>query len=107
MIEELDGSKLGKLLTDEKQGVVIDFWSPWCAPCRALKPHLDKLAGERRGQWRFVAVNTEEHPEIAERYQVKGLPTVVWYRGGKEVGRIGSGVTVSSVAAKLEELSEA
>ena len=103
-VEELDGPQLRDLVESETRGVVVDFWSPWCAPCRALRPHLNRLADEHPEEWRFVAVNTEKHPGVGEAYGVRSLPTVVWFRAGREVSRLDGGVTLSSVAAKLDEL---
>lgn len=102
-LEELDAASLRDVLETETRGIVVDFWSPWCAPCRALRPHLDRLADEKAG-WRFVAVNTEAHPSAGETFGVSALPTLVWFKGGRELSRLSGGVTLSGVAQKLEEL---
>lgn len=104
MIDELDGAKVREVLGSELRGVLIDFWSPWCAPCRTLRPHLDKLAREREMSWRFVAVNTETHPDAAEAFGVSALPTLVLYRAGVEVHRFSGSALPSSIDAKLDEL---
>ena len=103
-IEELDGAALAEVLETEERGIVVDFWSPWCAPCRALRPHLDRLAAEQSG-WRFVAVNTEADPSASETFAVSALPTLVWFRDGRELSRLAGGVTLSGVAQKLDELN--
>lgn len=102
-MEELDSAALGDVLGQEPLGILVDFWSPWCAPCRALKPHLHKMAEERAGSWRFVAVNTEENPEAATDYAVRGLPTLVLFRGGEELYRFSGSALPSSIEAKLNE----
>ena len=104
-LEELDGARLREVLRSETRGVVVDFWSPWCAPCRALRPHLDRIAEEERELWRFVAVNTDVDPDASEAFDVSALPTIVWFRGGEELSRLAGAVTVSGVAEKMAELS--
>lgn len=101
-IDELNGTAVHEVLHSEHRGVLVDFWSPWCAPCRTLRPHLHKLAEERAHDWRFVAVNTEAHPTIAAAFEVASLPTLVLFRDGQELCRLHGGVTLSSVVAKLD-----
>ena len=56
--------------------VVVDFWAPWCGPCKVFKPILEKLASEARGHWVLVTVNTEKFPELAQQFGVRGIPDV-------------------------------
>ena len=68
-----------------KQPVVIDFWAPWCAPCKVLKPILEKLADEYKGKFLLAKVNSDENQEIAARYAVRGIPSVKAMVDGKIV----------------------
>lgn len=67
--------------------VVVDFWAPWCGPCRQIAPMLEKLAKEFDGRLVVAKVNSDEEPALAERYGVQGIPTLVFMARGKEVHR--------------------
>ena len=68
--------------------VVVDFWAPWCAPCYAIAPHIEKLAREYDGKIRVVKVNTDDNPQWAMRYGVRGIPTVLFVKDGQEMDRL-------------------
>jgi thioredoxin 1 len=67
--------------------VIVDFWAPWCAPCKMVAPVLDKLAKEHAGKLLIAKVNTDENPEWATRYGVQGIPTMLFVVKGKIVHR--------------------
>jgi len=68
--------------------VVVDFWAPWCGPCRAIAPILDKLAGDYEGRLTIAKVNTDEEIQHASQLGIQGIPTLIIFKGGKEVARL-------------------
>jgi len=68
--------------------VLVDFWAPWCGPCRAMAPHFERAAQQMKDRVRLVKVNTEEAPGLAARYNIRAIPTLVLFRNGVEQKRM-------------------
>ena len=71
-----------------EQPIVVDFWAPWCPPCHVIAPLLEELAGEFAGRMTVAKLDADEYPEWQVRCGVYGLPTVIIFRGGREVARV-------------------
>ncbi len=71
-----------QVLASEKP-VIVDFWAEWCGPCHLVAPVLEQIAGERTDEVRLVKVNVDDEPELAQRYGVMSIPTIVLFKGGQ------------------------
>jgi thioredoxin len=83
--------------------VLVDFWAPWCGPCKMLSPVVEKVAGAHAGRAKFVKLNTDENPNLAGEYQVSGIPCLILFKGGKAVDRIVGYVSEQTITSMLSK----
>lgn len=85
--------------------LIVDFWAPWCAPCRMTKPILEKLAQEYAGRVEFLPINADESRQILEEYRISGIPTVMAFANGNLAGRVVGVRDESGFRAMFEALA--
>ncbi len=84
----VDSKSFKKEVLDSKEPVLVDFWAPWCAPCRMVAPSLSQIAKEYEGRLKVAKLDVDVSPDIAGQYNVTGIPTMAVFKNGKMVERI-------------------
>lgn len=87
-VADLDGPTHDKVTRGDGLPVLVDYWAPWCGPCRAMAPEFAKAAKSLAHEARLMKLNTDQHPEISARAGIRGIPALILYRGGREVARL-------------------
>jgi len=99
-VHDINEAALDDELLQSEQPILVDFWAPWCAPCRAMTPALEAAAKELWGNARVFKINVDDNPSVSPHFNVKGIPTLILFKGGREAGRL---VGLSS-KEQIEEL---
>ena len=85
---EVSDSTFQTEVLDADKPVLVDFWAPWCGPCRMVAPVVEELAEEYDGKVEFVKLNTDENPDISVKYGIRSIPTLLVFKQGKVAGQI-------------------
>jgi thioredoxin 2 len=102
-IEVGSAAQFDSLVAQAALPVVVDFWAPWCGPCRMVAPELQKVAGRQAGRLLVVKVNTDELEELGRRYAIRSIPTMAVFAGGREVARSSGARPANEIETFVEQ----
>lgn len=106
MVDVTDGTWDQEVL-QAQQPVVVDLWAPWCGPCRAQTPIVEELSREYEGRAHFAKLNTDDNPRTASKYGVFAIPTLLFFKDGKEMSRLAGLQSRATIRRTLEDLGVA
>ena len=96
-----------KDVIDHNGLVLVDFWAVWCGPCRMIAPTIEELAGEYKEKLKVVKLNTDENPDIASRYKIMGIPTIMFFKNGEKVDQMVGAVPKPQIKSKIDSFLDA
>ena len=99
---ELDETGFERMIERHGMPVVVDFWAPWCGPCRAMAPQFEAASRQMSGRATFVKVNTDVEPDVASRMGIRGIPTLAVFAGGREIGRVSGAMPAADLVRWVE-----
>ena len=102
-IEVPSAALFDALVASSALPVVVDYWAPWCGPCRMVAPELRKVAAAHRGRLVVAKVNTEALPDLAERFRIQSIPTMALFSGGREVARTVGARPAAGIEAFIDQ----
>jgi thioredoxin 1 len=93
-----------QVVIQSKNLVMVDFWATWCGPCKIVAPVVEELSTEYEGKVTFAKINTDENPDLASRYSIRGIPTLMFFKEGKVLDQVVGAVPKAQLKSKIDSL---
>lgn len=101
---EVNDSNFEEIVIKSPIPVLLDFWAPWCGPCRMISPIVEELSSEYEGKWKVAKCNVDESSEIPLKYGIRNIPTLLFFRDGTVKDKMVGSTTKSSIIQKLQTI---
>ncbi len=96
---DLDDARFDAVVQGSELPVLVDFWAPWCGPCRAMAPQFEQAAQQLRGRALLIKVNSDDNPRLSARFAIRSIPTLVRLDGGREVSRRAGALPLAQIVS--------
>jgi len=103
-VRDLNEAALDDELRQAKEPILVDFWAPWCGPCRAMSPAVDAVAEKLAGEAKVYKINVDDNPSVAPRFNLRGIPTLILFKDGREMNRLVGLSSMEQIVALLRDL---
>ncbi len=103
-VVEVNKDNFGSEVEKSELPVIIDFWAEWCGPCKMMGPVFEELSNDYEGKLKFAKVNVDDEPELASRFGIQGIPSLVILKGNSEVDRIVGAAQKESLREKIDSI---
>lgn len=103
MVAEVTDANFETEVLKSELPVLVDFWAPWCGPCRALAPVIEEIANDYNGKLKVLKLNTDENPKTAQSYRISGIPSLIVYKNGQPVEQVVGAVPKNTISSAVEK----